>query len=299
MKTIEAIERAHADLTALRRDIHAHPELAFNETRTSALVAEKLREWGLEVHTGLGKTGVVGVLRAGSGGKRIGLRADMDALPMPEHNRFAHRSTIEGRMHGCGHDGHTAMLLGAAQYLAAHRDFDGTVHFIFQPAEEGGNAGARAMMEDGLFDRFPCDAVFGMHNMPGMPANTFGFRAGPAMASSNRWDIVINGVGGHAAQPHRSIDPIVIAAEMVQSLQTVISRSKDPLDSAVLSITQIHAGDAYNVIPGSAVLRGTVRTYTVAALDRIEEDMRRIATTLPQVYGATGDLDFVRAIRRW
>ncbi|CFP57344.1 hydrolase [Bordetella pertussis] len=151
------------------------------------------------------------------------------------------------------------------------------------------------MMEDGLFDRFPCDAVFGMHNMPGMPANTFGFRAGPAMASSNRWDIVINGVGGHAAQPHRSIDPIVIAAEMVQSLQTVISRSKDPLDSAVLSITQIHAGDAYNVIPGSAVLRGTVRTYTVAALDRIEEDMRRIATTLPQVYGATGDLDFVRA----
>ncbi|AWQ07880.1 M20 aminoacylase family protein [Bordetella bronchiseptica] len=295
MKTIEAIERAHADLTALRRDIHAHPELAFNETRTSALVAEKLREWGLEVHTGLGKTGVVGVLRAGSGGKRIGLRADMDALPMPEHNRFAHRSTIEGRMHGCGHDGHTAMLLGAAQYLAAHRDFDGTVHFIFQPAEEGGNAGARAMMEDGLFDRFPCDAVFGMHNMPGMPANTFGFRAGPAMASSNRWDIVINGVGGHAAQPHRSIDPIVIAAEMVQALQTVISRSKDPLDSAVLSITQIHAGDAYNVIPGSAVLRGTVRTYTVAALDRIEEDMRRIATTLPQVYGATGDLDFVRA----
>ncbi len=295
MKTIAEIERVHGELTALRRDIHAHPELAFQETRTSTLVAERLREWGLEVHTGLGKTGVVGVLRAGSGKKTIGLRADMDALPMPEHNRFAHKSTISGRMHGCGHDGHTTMLLGAAQYLARHRDFDGTIVFIFQPAEEGGNAGARAMMEDGLFDRFPCDAVFGIHNMPGMPVNQFGFRAGPTMASSNRWDIVIKGVGGHAAQPHASVDPIVVAADMVHALQTVISRSKNPLDQAVLSITQIHAGDAYNVIPGEAVLRGTVRTYTVEALDKIESDMRRIATTLPQVYGGTGELDFVRA----
>lgn len=295
MKTIDEIERAHDALTAIRRDIHAHPELAFQETRTSNLVAQFLREQGLEVHTGLGKTGVVGVLRNGSSKKSVGLRADMDALPMPELNRFAHKSTINGRMHGCGHDGHTTMLLGAAQYLAKHRNFDGTINFIFQPAEEGGNAGARAMMQDGLFDRFPCDAVFGIHNMPGMPANTFGFRPGPAMASSNRWDIVIKGVGGHAAQPHRAVDPIVVAADMVHALQTVISRSRDPLDSAVLSITQIHAGDAYNVIPSEVVLRGTVRTYTSEALDKIESDMRRIATTLPQVYGGTGELDFVRA----
>ncbi|MEJ2896742.1 M20 aminoacylase family protein [Bordetella avium] len=295
MKTIDEIQRAHGELTALRRDIHAHPELAFQETRTSNLVAERLRALGLEVHTGLGRTGVVGVLRAGSGKKSIGLRADMDALPMPEENRFAHRSTIAGRMHGCGHDGHTAILLGAAQYLAAHPDFDGAVNFIFQPAEEGGNVGARAMMQDGLFERFPCDAIFGLHNMPGMPVNQFGFRAGPMMASSNRWDIVIKGLGGHAAQPHGAVDPIVIAAEMVQSLQTVISRGRDPLDPAVLSITQIHAGDAYNVIPGEAVLRGTVRTYTLDALDKIEADMRRIATTLPQVYGGTGELHFVRA----
>ncbi|AHV91542.1 M20 aminoacylase family protein [Bordetella holmesii] len=295
MKTIDEIQRAHGDLTALRRDIHAHPELAFQETRTSTLVAERLRALGLEVHTGLGKTGVVGVLRAGSSKRSVGLRADMDALPMPEHNRFEHKSTIAGRMHGCGHDGHTAILLGAAQYLAAHPDFDGTVNFIFQPAEEGGNAGARAMMEDGLFERFPCDAVFGLHNMPGMPVNQFGFRTGPTMASSNRWDIVIKGLGGHAAQPHVAVDPIVIASEMVQALQTVISRGRNPLDPAVLSITQIHAGDAYNVIPGEAVLRGTVRTYTLEALDKIEADMRRIATTLPQVYGGSGELDFVRA----
>ncbi|OZI55029.1 M20 aminoacylase family protein [Bordetella genomosp. 5] len=295
MKTIDEIERAHADLTALRRDIHAHPELAFEETRTAGLVAQRLRDLGLEVHTGIGKTGVVGVLRAGSGTKTIGLRADMDALPMPEHNRFEHRSTIPGRMHGCGHDGHTTILLGAAEYLSRHRNFDGTINFIFQPAEEGGNAGARAMIEDGLFDRFPCDAIYGLHNMPGMPVNQFGFRAGPMMASSNRWDIIIKGVGGHAAQPHGAVDPIVVAADMVHALQTVISRSRDPLDAAVLSITQIHAGDAYNVIPGEAVLRGTVRTYTTAALDKIEADMRRIVTTLPQVYGGSGELQFVRA----
>ncbi|OZI33692.1 amidohydrolase [Bordetella genomosp. 5] len=295
MKTIDEIERAHADLTALRRDIHAHPELAFEETRTAGLVAQRLRDLGLEVHTGIGKTGVVGVLRAGSGTKTIGLRADMDALPMPEHNRFEHRSTIPGRMHGCGHDGHTTILLGAAEYLSRHRNFDGTINFIFQPAEEGGNAGARAMIEDGLFDRFPCDAIYGLHNMPGMPVNQFGFRAGPMMASSNRWDIIIKGVGGHAAQPHGAVDPIVVAADMVHALQTVISRSRDPLDAAVLSITQIHAGDAYNVIPGEAVLRGTVRTYTTVALDKIEADMRRIVTTLPQVYGGSGELQFVRA----
>jgi hippurate hydrolase len=295
MKTLEEIERAHGELTAIRRDIHAHPELAFEETRTSTLVAAKLREWGLEVHTGIGKTGVVGVLRNGSGKKSIGLRADMDALPMPEDNRFDHKSTILGRMHGCGHDGHTTMLLGAAQYMAKHRNFDGTVNFIFQPAEENGNAGARAMIQDGLFDKFPCDAIFGIHNMPGMPANQFGVRPGPSMASSNRFDIKVHGVGGHAAQPHKTVDPIVIAAEMVGVLQTVISRTKNPLDTAVLTITQIHAGDAYNVIPTEAVIRGTVRTYTTQVLDTIEDAIRRVATTLPQVYGGSGELNFIRA----
>jgi hippurate hydrolase len=294
MKTLEEIERAHGALTAIRRDIHAHPELAFQETRTAELVANFLREQGIEAHTGLGKTGVVGVLRAGSSKKSIGLRADMDALPMPELNRFAHKSLFTGRMHGCGHDGHTAMLLGAAQYLARHRDFDGTVHFIFQPAEEGGNAGARAMIEDGLFDRFPCDAIFGIHNMPGMPVNQFGFHPGPFMASSNRWDITVKGQGGHAAQPHLSVDPIVIAADVVHALQTVISRGRNPFDPAVLTITQIHAGDAYNVIPDEVVLRGTVRTFTTAALDKIEADMRRIAETLPRTYGGSGALDFTR-----
>ena len=297
MKTIDEIERAHDALTAIRRDIHAHPELAFEETRTSELVASKLQEWGIEVHRGLGGTGVVGVLR-GTGGnstRAIGLRADMDALPMPEHNRFAHASVNPGRMHGCGHDGHTTMLLGAAQYLASHRDFDGIVNFIFQPAEEGGNAGARAMMKDGLFERFPCDAIFGIHNMPSIETGTFGFRVGPLMASSNRFEIRVKGVGGHAAIPHRAVDPIVIASEMVGALQTVVSRNTSPMDNAVLSITQIHAGDAYNVIPSEAVIRGTVRAYVPEVLDMIEARIRQIATTLPQVHGATGELDFIRS----
>lgn len=297
MKTLEEIERAHGELAAIRRDIHANPETAFEETRTAALVAERLKSWGIEVHTGLGKTGVVGVLRGtGSSKKSVGLRADMDALPVLEQNRFGHKSLFDGKMHACGHDGHTTILLGAAQYLSRHRDlFDGTVNFIFQPAEENGNAGARAMMQEGLFDRFPCDAVFGLHNMPGMKSNVFGFRAGPAMASSNRFTITVKGVGAHAAQPHKGIDPIIVAAEMVGVLQTVVSRNKDPQEAAVLSVTQIHAGDAFNIIPSHAVIKGTVRTYSTAVLDTIQEAMQRIATTLPQVYGAEGELDFVRA----
>ena len=301
MKTLAEIERMHGELTAFRRDIHAHPEIAFEEVRTSAKVAERLRAFGIEVHTGLGKTGLVGVLHGkhpvapGATPRSIGLRADMDALPMPELNRFAHASTNPGRMHGCGHDGHTTMLLGAAQYLAANPDFEGTVNFIFQPAEENGNAGARAMIEDGLFERFPCDAVFGIHNMPGLPENQFAFRSGPAMASSNRFDITVKGVGGHAAQPHSAIDPIVIASQLVQSLQTLVSRASNPLDSVVLTVTQIHAGDAYNVIPGEAILRGTVRTYTTEALNTIEQGMRCMVENLPRVYGATGELNFIRA----
>jgi len=305
MSILADIAREHDTLTAIRRDIHAHPEIAFEEQRTSDLVASKLQQWGIEVHRGLGKTGLVGVLRGtgngASGGtdgtqpaRTIGLRADMDALPMPEHNRFAHASIIPGRMHGCGHDGHTAILLGAAQYLAQHRDFDGTVHFIFQPAEEGGHAGARAMMADGLFERFPCDAVFGLHNAPGMDTGTFGFRAGKMMASSNLFEIRIIGTGGHAAAPHLTVDPIVIAAELVGALQSIVSRNKSPIENAVLSVTQIHAGDAYNVIPGEAIIRGTVRTYTTDMLDMIEARLRALATTLPQAYGATGELDFER-----
>lgn len=297
MKTIDEIERAHPALTAIRRDIHEYPEIAYEESRTSDLVAKLLTEWGIEVHRGLGKTGLVGVLR-GTGGnskRAIGIRADMDALPMPEHNRFAHASKVPGRMHGCGHDGHTTMLLGAAQYLAANRDFDGTVNFIFQPAEEGGNAGAKAMMKDGLFERFPCDEVYGIHNMPGVETGRFGFRVGPFMASSNRFDIVIRGVGGHAAKPESTVDPVRIAAEMVGSLQTLISRNKKPSETAVLSITQIHAGDAYNVIPAEAVIRGTVRTYSVDTLDMMENNMRRIVEMLPQAYGGTGELNFIRA----
>ncbi|MCW5649733.1 MAG: amidohydrolase [Ramlibacter sp.] len=300
MSLIAEIEATHAEFTALRRDIHAHPELAFQENRTSDVVAERLASWGIEVHRGLGQTGVVGVLkgaRTPSGGKprSIGLRADMDALPMPEHNRFAHASRNPGRMHGCGHDGHTAMLLGAAKYLAVHRDFDGIVNFIFQPAEEGGNAGARAMIQDGLFDRFPCDEIYGIHNMPGFDVGHFGFRKGPTMASSNRFDIFVRGTGGHAAQPHKSVDTIVIAAEMVGVLQTLISRHKNPIDIAVLSITQIHAGDAYNVLPGETVIRGTVRTFSTQVLDEIEANMRRVAEMLPQVHGGSGELKFHRA----
>ncbi|MFT4192599.1 MAG: M20 aminoacylase family protein [Comamonas sp.] len=298
MTLIPDIAAEHDALQAIRRDFHAHPETAFEEVRTAARVAELLQGWGIEVHRGLGKTGLVGVLRgtgtAGSG-RTIGLRADMDALPMTEYNSFAHASTIPGRMHGCGHDGHTTMLLGAAQYLSRHRDFGGTVHFIFQPAEEGGCGGARAMMEDGLFARFPCDEVYGIHNMPGMPAGRFGFCAGPMMASSNRFDIVIKGTGGHAAMPEKVVDPIVIAAEMIGVLQTLVSRNNSPFDVAVLSITQVHAGDAYNVIPEQAVIKGTVRAFSAEVLDRLEANLRRVATTLPQVYGASGELDFVRA----
>jgi len=297
MSLIAEIEREHESLIAVRRDIHAHPELAFQETRTADVVAQQLEKWGIEVHRGIGKTGVVGVLhgKKGNGKRSIALRADMDALPMPEHNKFKHASTNPGRMHACGHDGHTTMLLGAAQHLATHRDFEGTVNFIFQPAEEGGNAGARAMIEDGLFDRFPCDEIYGMHNMPGLEAGMLAFRKGPTMASSNRFDIIVRGVGGHAAQPHKTVDSIVIAAEMIGVLQTLISRHKNPIDTAVLSVTQIHAGDAYNVIPHEAVIKGTVRTFSTEVLDAMEDNMRRVAETLPKVHGGSGELQFVRA----
>ena len=261
MPTIDRIDGYADELTAIRRDLHAHPEIGFEEVRTSGIVADKLKGWGIEVHRGLGGTGVIGVLKGkGNGGKRIGLRADMDALPMEENTNLKWRSTIPGRFHGCGHDGHTTMLLGTARYLAETRNFDGTVHFIFQPAEEG-LGGARAMIKDGLFEKFPCDEVYGLHNAPDLNHGEIAILPGPAMAGADFFDITIQGYGAHGAMPERSKDAVIIATTLAQALQTIVSRNVDPLKAAVLSITQIHAGSAYNVIPGDAKLCGTVRAF--------------------------------------
>jgi amidohydrolase len=293
MKLVDSILESHGEITAIRRDIHAHPELRYEENRTADIVAQKLREWGISTVTGIGRTGVVGSIKHGSSSRAIGLRADMDALPMQEVNQFAHRSKHAGKMHACGHDGHTAMLLAAAKHLSKHRNFDGTVHLIFQPAEEGG-AGARAMMDDGLFTRFPCDAVFGMHNWHGNAVGQFGVHAGPTMASSNEFEITITGRGSHAALPNMSVDSVIVATHLVQALQTIVSRNLKPVDTAVVSVTQIHAGEAYNVIPEVAVVRGTVRTFTTEVLDLIESRIRDITEKLPPVFGATAALRFHR-----
>ncbi|MEG2050141.1 MAG: amidohydrolase, partial [Comamonas sp.] len=246
-------------ITAIRRDLHAHPELCFEEVRTADVVAAQLTEWGIPVHRGLGTTGVVGILHGkdgGQNGKAIGLRADMDALPMQEFNTFAHASQHAGKMHACGHDGHTAMLLAAAQYLAAHKgSLDGTVYLIFQPAEEGGG-GAREMVQDGLFTQFPMQAVFGMHNWPGMPEGTMAVSPGPAMASSNEFKIVVRGKGGHAAMPHMVLDPVPVAAQIITALQTIVSRNVKPIEAGVVSVTMVHAGEATNVVPDSVELQG-------------------------------------------
>ncbi|HEU4621741.1 MAG TPA: M20 aminoacylase family protein [Burkholderiaceae bacterium] len=281
------------EIQQLRRDIHAHPELRFEEERTADIVARLLEGWGYAVKRGLGKTGVVGTLKCGTSSRAIGLRADMDALPIQEHNTFAHASRHAGRMHACGHDGHTAMLLAAARYLAETRAFDGTVHVIFQPAEEGG-AGAKAMIDDGLFTHAPCDAVFGMHNWPGMPVGVFGLRPGPMMASSNEFEIRVIGKGAHAAMPHLGVDPVMVACQIAQGLQLLISREKKPVDTAVLSVTQIIAGDALNVIPDDAVLKGTVRTFTLEVLDQIEAGMRRVAANIGAAFNARVEVDFKR-----
>ncbi len=293
MKLVEPIIAFHSELQQIRRDIHAHPELCYEEQRTSDVVAARLAEWGIPVVRGLGITGVVGILKRGSSSRAIGLRADMDALPMHEVNSFAHASVHPGKMHACGHDGHTAMLLGAARHLATHGNFDGTVYLIFQPAEEGG-AGARRMIEDGLFEQFPMDAVYGMHNWPGMAQGSFGVVAGPMMASSNEFKVTVRGKGAHAAQPHKGVDPVMLAVQIAQGWQTIISREKSPLDTAVLSITQIHAGSATNVIPDEAVMIGTVRTFTTSVLDLIEQRMRDIATHTAAGYRATVDFTFKR-----
>jgi hippurate hydrolase len=278
----------------IRRDIHAHPELKYAEFRTSELIANQLKDWGIDTHIGLGKTGVVGTIHGSLGsGKSIGLRADMDALPLQEHNTFSHASQHEGKMHACGHDGHTAMLLGAAQYFSTHREFKGTIHLIFQPAEEGGG-GAREMMADGLFTKFPCDAVFGMHNWPGMPEGTFGVIAGPMMASSNEFKITFRGKGAHAALPHNGSDPIYAISQLVSSLQSIITRNKKPVDTAVLSITQIHAGFATNVIPDDAWLGGTIRTFTTPVLDLIESRLFEITAGIAQAFNCQFEIDFQR-----
>jgi len=293
MKLVDPIIAFQAEIQQIRRDLHAHPELCYEEQRTSDIVAAQLTAWGIPVIRGLGKTGVVGIIKHGTSSRAIGLRADMDALPMQEINTFAHASRHAGKMHACGHDGHTAMLLGAAKYLAEHRNFDGTVYLVFQPAEEGG-AGARSMIEDGLFEQCPMDAIYGMHNWPGAAAGTMSVTAGPMMASSNEFYVTVKGKGAHAAQPHKGIDPVMIAVQIAQSWQTIISRQKSPLDTAVLSITQIHAGSATNVIPDEANLVGTVRTFTQPVLDMIEQRMGEVAQHTAAAFGAEVDFKFRR-----
>ena len=291
MTPIDHIRRDHDALTAIRRDLHAHPELGMEEHRTAALVARKLEEWGIEVHRGVGGTGVVGVLRAGSGNRAIGLRADMDALPIEEATELPFRSTVPGRMHACGHDGHTAMLLGAAKYLAETRNFSGTVNLVFQPGEEG-CGGALAMLADGLFERFPCDAIYGMHNRTGMEVGTYAVREGPAMAGGAFFDIAVGGKGSHGARPEEGIDPVLTACHIATALQSIVSRNLSPRDPAVVSVTKVVGGDAYNVIPQTATISGTARFFAREVGGKIEGAMRRLAEGVAAGFGATASLDW-------
>ncbi len=288
--TIDRARRYQDELTEFRRDIHAHPELGLEEHRTAERVAGKLAEWGIEVHRGVGKTGVVGVLRNGDG-PSIGLRADMDALAMEEQTNLPYSSRNQGRMHACGHDGHTTMLLGAAKYLSDNRNFKGTVNFIFQPGEEGAG-GALAMLEDKLFERFPCDAIFGMHNRPGMPVGQFGITPGLAMAGAARFDIVITGKGGHSARPEVAIDPVLAAFHIGAALQSIVSRNVAPQDVAVLSITRMQGGDAYNVIPQTATLGGTVRAFKNETMQLVDSNMKRLASNIAAGFGAEATVNF-------
>jgi amidohydrolase len=281
----------HEGLTALRRDLHANPELGFEEHRTAALVAERMKSFGIEVHTGIGKTGVVGVIR-GRGdkpGRSIGLRADMDALLMVEENEFAHRSTKPELMHGCGHDGHVAILLGAARYLAETRNFNGTVYLIFQPGEEG-FAGAKAMMDDGLFQRFPAEEVYALHNWPGLPAGKFGLNSGPMMAAADRVEISVCGRGGHGAHPNLTVDPVLAAAHIITSAQSIVARNVAPLDNAVLSLCAIHAGNlgSFSVVPREARLTGTVRTFKVDVQELLEQRLTELVESTARAFGAEG-----------
>jgi len=280
------------ELVALRRDLHKHPERGFEETRTSGIVAEKLESWGVEVHVGLAKTGVVGTLTAGNSDQKIALRADMDALPLQERNTFGHRSVHDGIMHACGHDGHTAMLLGAARYLAQTRNFNGTVHFIFQPAEEGGGGG-RIMIEEGLFDRFPTDAIYGMHNRSDQQTGLFGMRVGSIMAATDNFEVVVTGKGTHAAMPHLGIDPVVTASEIVLALQSIVSRNIPPLQNAVISTTQFNSGTTWNIIPDTATLKGCVRTRLPDIRDHIQLAMERVISGVCVAHSASYDFSFI------
>ena len=291
MHLVKQIEDMELQLSEWRQDLHAHPELGFEEHRTSDFVASKLEEFGVEVHREIGKTGVVGILRQGNETRSIGLRADMDALPISETNEFSHKSKNPGKMHACGHDGHTVMLLAAAKYLAESRSFSGQVNFIFQPAEEG-LGGAKAMIDDGLFDKFPCDRVYAMHNGPGIAVGKFASVPGIRTAAGAFFDIKVIGKGGHGAFPQFAIDPITIAAEIIGAIQTIISRTTSPNDSAVLSITKVHAGDAYNVIPESAMLSGTVRTFTIDKMQEIERQMISISEGISKAHGGTALVEF-------
>ena len=291
MPNLDLIDSFSDELTTIRRDIHAHPEIGFEEKRTSDLVAEKLRAWGIEVHRGIGGTGVVGVVKGRKhGGRRIGLRADMDALPMGENTNLPWRSTIPNRFHGCGHDGHTTILLGAARYLAQTRNFDGEAILIFQPAEEG-LGGARAMLGDGLFRKFPCDELYGLHNAPDLEPRQVSVLPGPAMAGADFFDITVKGYGSHGAMPNFSKDPIVAAMTLGQALQTIVSRNADPLEAAVVSITQFHAGSAYNVIPDEAKLAGTMRSFSDAVRALMRERMRTIAAGIAASFGVEIGVD--------
>jgi len=297
MPIVNRIADFHAEITAWRRDIHAHPELQYDVHRTAGAVADKLKNFGCdEVVTGIGRTGVVGVIRgseAGEGGRVIGLRADMDALPIEEATDVPYKSTAPGKMHACGHDGHTAMLLGAARYLAETRNFAGTAVVIFQPAEEGG-AGGKAMVQDGLMERFKIEEVYGMHNFPGLAIGQFGLRAGPLMAAADRITIDIEGRGGHAARPHRSIDPILVGAQIINQIQSIVARNVNPLDAAVVSITVFQAGSPDNVIPQTAQLRGTARSLTPKVRDLLETRLREVVTGTAQLFGATANLTYRR-----
>lgn len=296
MPVINRIAAFHDEMTEWRHDFHRHPELGFEEVRTSGIVAEKLKSWGLdEVHTGIAKTGVVGILhgKGGKTGRAVGLRADMDCLPMTELGDKPHMSTVPGKMHGCGHDGHTTMLLGAARYLSENRNFDGTAVFIFQPAEEG-LAGGKVMVEEGLFDRFPCDEVFALHNWPPLEVGKVAVIPGPAMAATDEITIIIQGKGGHAAMPNTTVDPVVIGAHIVTQIQGIVSRQVDPLDNAVVSITRFNAGDAFNVIPDSVTLGGTVRTFKATTQDYIQKRITDIVTLTAQAHGATATLTYHR-----
>ena len=291
MNTIKELEDLQNEMQTWRRDIHAHPEIAFEEHRTAEIVAEKLKSFGIEVETGIAGTGVVGTLKKGTGNRAIGLRADLDALLINEANDFEHKSKNPGKMHACGHDGHTVMLLGAAKYLSEQGNFDGTVNFIFQPAEEN-EGGGKAMIDDGLFDKYPVESVYGMHNIPGMPVASFAIKPGPIMAAFDVFNVKIIGKGGHAAMPQTTIDPIIIGTKIIDAYQSIVSRYIDPQEPAVLSVTQFHAGDAYNVIPNDIEIKGCTRCFSPKIQKQLEDQMHQITKSICEAYGATYEFEF-------